>query len=259
MTADLTVAVLGLGEAGSAIAADLVAAGVIVRGHDPAHRTVDGVHDAADEAAAARGADIVLSVNAAAVAIGVARAAAGALERGRLYADLNTGAPALKREIAGVIEPTGAAFADVGLLGPVPGHGIRTPALVSGPGAKRFSELLAPLGMPAIEVGPEPGEAAARKLARSVFMKGLAAAVGESLAAADAVGCAPWLREDLEQTLARADAGLVARLLEGSRRHAIRRAEEMAAASAMLDELGVEPRVARAAEAWLRAQSEVPR
>jgi 3-hydroxyisobutyrate dehydrogenase-like beta-hydroxyacid dehydrogenase len=259
MAADMTVAVLGLGEAGSAIAADLVAAGTAVRGYDPAGTTVDGVYDARDEAEAVRGADLVLSVNAAAVAPDVARAAAGGLRRGQLYADLNTSAPALKCELAGVIEPTGAAFADVGLLRPVPGNGIRTPALVSGPGASAFAQAMAPLGMPVTEVGPDPGEAAARKLARSVFMKGLTAAIAESLAAAEAVGCAEWLRADLEQTLARADAGLVTRLLEGSRQHAVRRTEEMAAASAMLEELGVEPRVARAAEAWLRAQSEVPR
>jgi hypothetical protein len=44
-------------------------------------------------------------------------------------------------------------------------------------------------------------------------------------------------------------------LLEGSRKHAVRRTDEMAAASAMLEELGVEPRVARAAEAQLRTHS----
>jgi 3-hydroxyisobutyrate dehydrogenase-like beta-hydroxyacid dehydrogenase len=259
MGADLTVAVLGLGEAGSAIAGDLAAAGAAVRGYDPARNDVEGVEAARDEAQAVRGADLVLSVNAATVAIDVARAAADGLQSGQLYADLNTAAPALKREIAGVVERTGAVFADVGLLGPVPGNGIGTPALVSGSGARVFAETMAPLGMPVSEVGPEPGEAAARKLARSVFMKGLAAAVGESLAAAEAVGCADWLREDLEATLARADAGLVGRLLEGSRRHAVRRTEEMAASAAMLEELGVEPRVARAAEAWLRAHSEVKR
>ena len=44
-----------------------------------------------------------------------------------------------------------------------------------------------------------------------------------------------------------------ARLVEGSAQHAARRAEEMAAARAMLEELGVEPRVAAASEAWLRS------
>jgi 3-hydroxyisobutyrate dehydrogenase-like beta-hydroxyacid dehydrogenase len=255
MAVDLTVAVLGLGEAGSAIAADLVAAGVTVRGYDPAVQGVDGVEDFGDEAQAARGAAIVLSVNSAAVAADVSRVVAGVLERGQVFADLNTAAPGLKRELAPVIAPTGAAFADVALLRPVPGLGIRTPALASGSGGTAFAQAMAPLGMPVTDLGPEPGEAAARKLARSVFMKGLAAAVEESLAAGEALGFADWLRADIDQTLEGADAGVVDRLLEGSRRHAVRRGEEMAAASGMLDELGVEPRIARAAEGWLRAHS----
>src|SRR4051794_986754 len=217
MAADLTVAVLGLGEAGSAIAADLVAAGAAARGYDPAGTTVDGVHDARDEAEAVRGADLVLSVNAAAVAPDVARAAAGGLRRGQLYADLNTSAPALKRELAGVIEPTGAAFADVGLLRPVPGNGIRTPALVSGPGASAFAQAMAPLGMPVTEVGPDPGEAAARKLARSVFMKGLTAAIAESLAAAEGGGWAGWGRGDPRAEPAPAGARLLAPPRGGAR------------------------------------------
>lgn len=257
MTTGLSVAVLGLGEAGAAIAGDLVAAGVAVRGYDPLGTTVDGALAADSEAEAAHGAGLVISLNAAAVALEVVQGAA--LAPGQLFADANTAAPALKRDLAAAIEPTGAVFTDVALLGPVPGHGLATPALVSGAGADRFAAALAPLGMPVSVVGPQPGEAAARKLVRSVFMKGLAAAVAESLAAGEAVGCADWLREDLEATLARADAGLVQRLLDGSRRHAVRRTEEMAAAAAMLEELGVEPRVAAAAEAWLRALSEVPR
>ena len=253
MAADLTVAMLGLGEAGSAIAADLVAAGVTVRGYDPAVQGVDGVEDFGDEAQAARGADVVLSVNLAAVAVEVARVSG--LRPGQLFADLNTAAPALKREVWAIVGPTGAAFADVALMRPVPGLGIRTPALASGSGGEAFAQTMAPLGMPVTDLGAEPGEAAARKLARSVFMKGLAAAVEESLAAGEALGFADWLREDIDRTLESADAVTVSRLLEGSRKHAVRRTEEMAAASAMLEELGVAPRVARAAEAQLRTHS----
>ena len=102
-------------------------------------------------------------------------------------------------------------------------------------------------------VGAEPGAAAARKLARSVFAKGLAAAIGESLAAAEQLGFEDWLYADLERTLEQADAALLERLIEGSRIHADRRVEEMAAAVEMLEEAGVEPRIASASEAWLRS------
>jgi 3-hydroxyisobutyrate dehydrogenase-like beta-hydroxyacid dehydrogenase len=248
-----SIAMIGLGEAGSAIAVDLVAAGATVRGWDPVAPAPAGVEAASDAAGAAAGTEIVLSANSAAAALDAARSVVGALGEGQLYADLNTAAPALKRELAEVVAPTGARFADVALIGPVPGNGLRTRALVSGGGAEAFEAALGPLGMPVTVVGDEPGAAAARKLARSVFAKGLAAAIGESLAAAEQLGFEEWLYADLERTLEDADAALLQRLIEGSRAHAARRVDEMAAAVEMLEEAGVEPRVASASEAWLRS------
>ena len=67
----MEVAVLGLGEAGGRLAADLVAAGCTVRGWDPARRP-DGIANADSALEAVRGADVVLSVNSAAVALGAA-------------------------------------------------------------------------------------------------------------------------------------------------------------------------------------------
>jgi 3-hydroxyisobutyrate dehydrogenase-like beta-hydroxyacid dehydrogenase len=249
--APLTVAVLGLGEAGSAIAGDLVAAGVAVRGFDPALAEAPaGVELAADARAAASGCDVVLSVNAAAVAVEVAESAAGGLAAGQVYADLNTAGPALKRAVAEVVAPTGAAFADVALMAPVPGRGLRTPALVSGPGAGDFAARLGPLGMPIETLGSEPGAAAARKLLRSVFMKGLAATCIESVRAARAAGCEDWMRAEIGEVL---DAALLERLLTGSERHATRRIHEVRDARELLAELGVEARVLAAAEGWLAA------
>ena len=71
----LVIAVLGLGEAGSAIAGDLAAAGVRVRGYDPAVAAAGPVLGTGSEAEAARGARLVLSVNS-------AKAAVDALEAG---------------------------------------------------------------------------------------------------------------------------------------------------------------------------------
>jgi 3-hydroxyisobutyrate dehydrogenase-like beta-hydroxyacid dehydrogenase len=248
------VAVLGLGEAGSLIAGDLAEAGATVRGWDPARPTGPaGVSVASNAHEAVRGAEVVLSVNSAAAALEAARSVAGALAPGALFADLNAAAPALKRAASELVAGSDAVFADVALLRPVPGRGIRTPALVSGSGAERFAALLGGYGMPVTPVGPEPGAATARKLARSVFTKGQAAAIGEALEAADRLGCRDWLEEDIVRTLTDADAAFFRRAVEGSVRHAARRADEMAAAVAMLAELGVEPRVASAARSWLDA------
>jgi 3-hydroxyisobutyrate dehydrogenase-like beta-hydroxyacid dehydrogenase len=248
----LTVALLGLGEAGRAIAGDLVAAGASVRGFDPAgDGGPKGVQLAADARTAVAGTDLVLSVNAAAAAVQAAGSAAGGLRPGQVYADLNSAAASVKRAVAEVISPTGAAFADVALMDIVPGHGLRTPVLVSGPGADDFARRLGPLGMPVEVLGPEPGAAATRKLLRSVFMKGLAAACLESTRSARAAGCEAWMRAEIAGVLAAADAELLDRLLTGSARHATRRIHEVRDARELLAELGVEPRVTAAAEGWL--------
>jgi 3-hydroxyisobutyrate dehydrogenase-like beta-hydroxyacid dehydrogenase len=240
----MKVAVLGLGEAGGRIAADLVAAGADVNGWDPVARPA-GVELAADAPAAVRDADVVLSVNAAAVALEVAEGVARALDGRTLYADLNTSSPGLKRRLAGAVP---CPFADVALVGTVPATGLGTPALASGPGAERFADLLGPLGMPVDVVGPVPGEAAGLKLLRSVFMKGVAAAALESLEAARAAGAEERVRADMAAVLGEP---LLERLLTGSQAHAARRVDEMRAAAAYLEELGVEPRVATAAAEWL--------
>jgi 3-hydroxyisobutyrate dehydrogenase-like beta-hydroxyacid dehydrogenase len=105
--------------------------------------------------------------------------------------------------------------------------------------------------MPVDVAGQEPGAAAALKLLRSVFMKGIAAAALESLAAARAAGHEEWLHAEIAAVLAQADEGLLERLLSGSRKHAIRRVHEMEAARDMLADLGVAPRVCEAAAGWL--------
>jgi 3-hydroxyisobutyrate dehydrogenase-like beta-hydroxyacid dehydrogenase len=83
--APLTVALLGLGEAGSALAGDLVAAGASVRGFDPVSGTdIAGVQRAADVRAAVDGSDVVLSVTAASAALEAALDAAFAGHLGPL-------------------------------------------------------------------------------------------------------------------------------------------------------------------------------
>ena len=236
----MDVAVLGLGEAGGRIAADLAAAGCTVRGWDPARRAV-GIDNADSDLAAVRGADVVLSLNSAAVALDAAAHVVEALGGETLYADLNTASPQLKRELAAALP---VQFADVALVGVVPSSGLATPALASGAGAERFAELFRPLGMPVDVVSPHPGDAAGLKLLRSVFMKGMAAAAIESLEAARAAGVEDRVHADLAAVIGEP---LLERLLSGSRLHAVRRVEEMRAATAYLMELGVQPRVAFAA------------
>jgi 3-hydroxyisobutyrate dehydrogenase-like beta-hydroxyacid dehydrogenase len=246
------IAVLGLGEAGSEIATDLAAAGALVRAFDPVVPADVPLSACASDADAARGAQVVLALTSAHDAPDTLRLALPGISAGAIYADMNTGSAGLKTALAATAADAGAAFADVALMAPVPGLGLRTPMLASGPGASGLAAVLGSLGAGVTVLDGPPGAAATRKLLRSVFYKGLAAAVTEALRAARAAGCEEWLRADIGDVLAAASTATVDRLEEGSIRHARRRVDEMAAAAGLLDELGVPPRVARASHDWLR-------
>jgi 3-hydroxyisobutyrate dehydrogenase-like beta-hydroxyacid dehydrogenase len=122
---------------------------------------------------------------------------------------------------------------------------------VSGPAAEDVARLLGACGATVSVLAGPAGAAATRKLLRSVFYKGMAAAAIEALHAARAAGCEDWLREHIAAELAAADAGTLARLEQGSYQHARRREHEMAAAADLLNELSVPPRVTRASQRWL--------
>jgi 3-hydroxyisobutyrate dehydrogenase-like beta-hydroxyacid dehydrogenase len=247
------VAVLGLGEAGAAISHDLLATGVTVRGYDPRVAAPEGVVAACGDADACEGADLVLSLTTAHEAEAAFRDAARGLRPETLFADLNTASAGLKLRLAGLAEQRGVPFADVAMMSPVPGHGIRTPMVVSGPAAAEVVAALNALGGRAEALPGPAGAAASRKLVRSVFYKGMAAAVVEALRAARAVGCEGWLRENIAEELG---ADWVDRLEQGSITHAVRRADEMAASSELLGELGVPARIAAASRDWLAQLAE---
>lgn len=239
---------LGLGEAGGTIAADLRAAGALVRGYDPLPETGP---DAPTPIDAVDGADVVVSLTTAVEARVALESVLEALAPAQVYADANTAGAGLKQELAGLLAPTGVQFADVALMAPVPGRGVRTPAVVSGPGAEAFAALLRPFGMPVEILRGPPGAAATRKLLRSVAWKGVAGVVNEALAAARAAGVEDWIRSELVALFASGDDDALTRMERGSRKHAKRRAHEMADVAALLRELGVQPHVSDAARRQL--------
>ncbi|WIX98815.1 DUF1932 domain-containing protein [Amycolatopsis mongoliensis] len=242
-----TIAVLGLGEAGSALARDLVAAGAVVRGYDPAVAAAEGVVATGSEAEAADGADLVLSVNSASAAVDALEAGLPGLKTGAAWADLNTASPGTKRKLAGVAAGYGVPFTDIAIMAPVPGRGLRVPMLATGAAAGAVATALNSFGAAVEVMTGDAGLAAERKLLRSVFFKGMSAAVVEALAAARAAGCEDWLRKIVVDELTAASAATVDRLVDGSVKHAVRRTSEMAAAAEMLGELGVRADVAAAA------------
>ena len=236
----MEVAVLGLGEAGGRIAADLVAAGCTVRGWDPGAAAGGHRRTPASDREAVRGADVVLSLNTAAVALdAAARRRRRARRRRALRRSEHGRRPQLKRELAAALP---VPFADVALIGVVPSLGLTTPALASGAGAERFAELFRPLGMPVEVVGAQPGrrrrpEAAAQRLHEG--HRGGGDREPRGGASRRRRGARPR-RHRGRASASRCSSGCS----PGSHAHAARRVDEMSAAAAYVEELGVEPRVA---------------
>jgi len=235
----MRIAVLGLGEAGSIYAADLTRRGAIVTGTDPrVSAPPPGVAMTRGIADAVAGADLVLSLVGAGAAASVLAEASPAIGPGAIYADMNTSAPADKRTLAVAAAGQGIDFADVAILAPVPRARIDTPLLLSGAAAERLAPLLAGLGIPTTGVGAEAGAAAQLKLLRSVFMKGLAAVVYESVEAAEVVGAREWVLGQIEAEFGEDGPEIVHHLLAGTAKHAVRREAEMRDVRDLLESLG---------------------
>jgi 3-hydroxyisobutyrate dehydrogenase-like beta-hydroxyacid dehydrogenase len=249
----MKVAVMGLGEAGSVIASDLARAGDEVHGYDPdLVPAPPGVTRVDTPDAAVAGCNLVLAVVAASRADEALTQVLGSLEDGAVYADLSTASPGLKEALAARAAGRTARFVDVALMAPVPGRGLAAPALASGGGAAQYAELINARGGRVEVVGELAGQAAARKLLRSVVMKGLAALLIESTEAATRYGQGEWFWNHLVDQLGSIDEALMERLLFATASHASRRLEEMEAARDLLLELGVPPLMTNAIITQLR-------
>lgn len=243
------VAVLGLGEAGALYAAASAKQGFTVTGFDPADvPTPEGIERADSVAAAVAKADIVLGLTGAKVALAVAKKAAASMRAGACLADMNASAAALKEEIQTAIDGSDVVLADVSVVGPVPTHGAQTPLIISGPGAAQATSFFRSLGAPVDEVGGAAGEASARKLVRSGWMKGLAALIVETVEAGKAVGLEDWTRQQIAAELADG-VKTMDRLYDGTFKHAARRGREMVAATQQIADSGLVPIMARATAA----------
>jgi 3-hydroxyisobutyrate dehydrogenase-like beta-hydroxyacid dehydrogenase len=246
------VAVVGLGEAGAIYARGLRDAGFQVSGYDPYTKLDEvGIVQYRDLVDAVDGADLVITLVGATAAEAVTTGILECLAPRTLLADFNTGGPELKAELGRASVVRGVRFVDVAVLAPVPRAGVRTPLMASGSAADAFTELFAATGAPVESIGGEPGDAAARKLIRSVFMKGLAAVILESVGAAEASDCGPWLRDQIAAELAGDPHALIDRLIDGSRAHATRRIHEVEDARHYLESINRPSWTMQAAHSWL--------
>ena len=235
----MNIGIFGIGEAGSLIADDLAKLNISVKAFDPADvATPNGVMRVASPLEVVSNIDILLAITAGHDAETAMNQAVNVIPHDIIYADLSTNSTIVKRNLADIASSYQFKFVDVALMSTVPGKGLRTPMLASGDGAKSLKTLWQKLPVSIDVVSEFAGDAANRKLLRSIVMKGLAATVIEALNAAEKANCLEWLWNNVCAEIEHADQILLKRLVHGTSKHAVRRTHEMEAVLAMLTDLG---------------------
>jgi 3-hydroxyisobutyrate dehydrogenase len=266
-----TIALIGFGEAGAAIARGLCASNGwrgAQRPGDNAPRRVIAVDVALDkddrgralgsEARrldvaisgayddALREADLVFCAVPGENAQEAAESAAPLLKPGALYLDLCTVTGAMAEADRAALEPAAVRYVDIAVMGTFFGHGHKAPMLLAGPDADVVRDWMNAQGFDVKTLGPKPGSASAVKMLRSVLIKGVEALAVESFVAAERQG----ILEEVMGCLGDVDKvsfrQYLATIVETHIVHAHRRWEEMLLVERTLEETGVEPIMTRA-------------
>ncbi len=148
--------------------------------------------------------DVVLSIMNPGAAVDFAREASDALRasgRQTLIVDCNAIAPDTVREIAGLVEQAGGRFLDAGIIGPPPRGKAKTDLYVSGPGAADLEQLAGPQLVVHV-IGEGIADASALKMCYGALNKGTQALWLEVLIAAERLGVAGILEQQLQQSQA---------------------------------------------------------
>jgi 3-hydroxyisobutyrate dehydrogenase-like beta-hydroxyacid dehydrogenase len=254
------IAMVGFGEAGSILGEELAAADREVVTYDilldesasrgplveRARRA--GVQTADSLKAAVADADLVISAVTAASSAAVAQGAGKAMHAGQIFLDINSCSPATKRANAAAVQSSGADYVEAAVMAPVPPQRLKVPMLLGGQRASDLAPVLRALGMNATFIATEIGVASAVKMCRSVVIKGLEALAVESMLAARRLGAEQEVLSSLQGTFPqmgwtdKLPDYLISRVAE----HGRRRAAEMREVAHTLEDVGIEPTMARA-------------
>jgi 3-hydroxyisobutyrate dehydrogenase-like beta-hydroxyacid dehydrogenase len=255
------IALVGFGEVGQTLAADLAdRGGTALIAWDPRFLNpssgpalaivTQGPRDrrvapqaAANLAAGIAGCDLVISAVTAGECVAAAREAAASIAPGALYFDLNSVAPATKREAAHLIEAAGGHYVEAAVMSPIGPKRIASPMLLGGPHAASFAPRAHALGFVGAAVFADRiGPASAAKMCRSVMIKGIEALLTESLLAARHYGVESTVLDSLSDLFPGSDWPLLSRyMISRSLQHGRRRAEEMREVAKTVGDAGLDP------------------
>ena len=258
MPAFSRIALIGFGEVGQTLGADLLAAGASVAAFDilfaPAGSAPSlalskiPVRAAKSAADAVKDAELVIAAVTAASDLDAAKAAAPHLKRGCFYLDVNSVSPGMKQSCAAIIEAAGGRYVEAAVMTPIAPKRVASPMLLGGPHAAAFIEGAAPLGFTGAKTfSPIVGQASATKMCRSVIIKGMEALLSESMLTARHYGIEKPVLDSLSDLLPVGDWEKLARyFISRTVEHGTRRAEEMRESAKTVAEAGITPLMALA-------------
>jgi 3-hydroxyisobutyrate dehydrogenase-like beta-hydroxyacid dehydrogenase len=162
------------------------------------------------------------------------------LRSGMIYVDVSASTPTTKKNIWSTIQSKGTYFVDAAMLGALTVYQHKVPMLVSGSGADRFIELMTPYGMNIEKTSDNPGDASAVKLTRSIFMKGIAALLIETLEAAHTLEIEDLIINSIKDSMGNENFDkVINQLVTGTAIHSARRSKEVEGSIEMLELLGI--------------------
>lgn len=256
--ANLSVALIGLGEVGQAFATDLRAAGVqAISAYDIAFSKPDSpqskaaaklaIKVAPSAADAARTATLSISCVTAGSALDAATATAPGLAGGRMFVDVNSVAPRTKQEAAGIVEKAGGRYVEAAVMSPIHPKGIGTPILLGGAHTAQFLEIGTPLGFKARVYSEKVGAASSVKMCRSIMIKGIESLVAECLLSSHHYGVTDDVLASLKDMFPGQDWDKTSRyMLSRTLEHGRRRSEEMREVAKTVADAGLTPTMSSA-------------
>jgi 3-hydroxyisobutyrate dehydrogenase-like beta-hydroxyacid dehydrogenase len=206
-----SVGLMSPGDMGQAVAIQIKAKGLTVctaldqrseRSHALAREA--GLTDVGTVARLVAECDVVLSIMNPGAALEFAREAAAALRasgRHTLIVDCNAIAPDTVHEIAGLVDRAGGRFLDASIIGPPPRGTAKTNLYVSGSGAADLERLAGPQLVVRV-ISASIADASALKMCYGALNKGTQALWLEVLIAAQRLGIAAVLEQQLRQSRA---------------------------------------------------------
>lgn len=187
----MKIAVIGLGNMGGPMAANLARAGHAVTGHDIAAPMPEGVQQAASAAKAASGAEVVITMLPnGAILRAVADQVIPAMSPGAVFCDCSTVDVASARAVAAQAAQAGLMALDAPVSGGVGGAVAGTLTFMAGGSASAFARvepLFAVMGRKAVHCG-DAGAGQAAKICNNMILGVTMIATCEAFALADKLG-----------------------------------------------------------------------